>query len=331
MTVKVLGNYPTILRRRTGLFSLDVALSSRGELGIPLRTVIEVYGYPNVGKSTLSYYLAGKIAEAGCIALCDLEMMDIDYVARAITNTGFSGDIKVMSVTDDKGKPISHEQMLMEMVGELSEENVGAAILDSIGAVQPISEAEGDFGEAFMGKRAKLVAQLSRASNAALRNKVRPSVELVINHVHSIIGGRGHDTAGGVTLKHIAAARLMLWSEMIWKKDDKEDATILGFQVKGQVEKLRYGGRGRTFGFYIVPGYGVHAGASAMFDCFDLGLAEKGATVKLDGKSLGYIRKDLLSYAAEGKTRKFAPFIEKLTAYEKKLEKELKDENSTDD
>jgi len=50
-----------------------------------------------------------------------------------------------------------------------------------------------------------------------------------------------------------------------------------------------------------------------------LGLAERGTTVKIDGKSLGYLKKDLLSYAAEGKQRKFDPFIEALQEYEKTL------------
>jgi RecA/RadA recombinase len=331
VAVNITGNYPTIVRRRTGLFSFDLAVSHKSSLGLPLRTVVELYGYPNVGKSSLSYYLAGKIAEQGRIAVCDLEMLDRDYLSTAIGHSGFSGDVKIMDSTDDKGKPVPHEQMLMEMVGDLNDEKTGVAILDSVGAIQPIAEAEGDFGEAFMGKRAKLVAQVSRALSSVLRNGERPAAALVINHVHSVLGGRGHNTAGGDTLKYIAAVRIMLWGEKVWKESDEPDSATLGFQVRGQIEKLRFGGRGRSFGFYIVPGYGVHTGASAMFDCFELGLAEQGSTVKMDGKSLGYIRKDLLSYAAEGKMRKFTPFVEKLAENEQDLLKELDKETPDED
>lgn len=53
-----------------------------------------------------------------------------------------------------------------------------------------------------------------------------------------------------------------------------------------------------------------------MFDCFDYGLAERGTTVKMDGKSMGYIKKEFLDYAETGKTRKFDPFVEALQKYQ---------------
>jgi RecA/RadA recombinase len=332
MSVNIIGTYPTIPRKRTGLFSFDRAVGHKGEFGLPLRTVVELYGYPNVGKSSLSYFLSGRIAETGRIEICDLEMLDRDYLQAAIGHSGFSGDVRIMDITDKDGKPITHEKMMMAMVGGLYDEGSGSAILDSVGAIQPIAESEGDFGEAFMGKRAKLVAQVSRALSSTLRTKTRPSAAFVINHVHSIIGGRGHSTAGGETLKYIAAVRIMLTPVATWRlKDDDPTSPLLGFQVKGQIEKLRYGGRGEAFSFFIVPGYGVHQGVSAMFDCFTYKLAEQGSTVKLDGKSLGYIRKDLLTYAAKGKERKFDPFVEKLQEYEKDLAKERKDADKEDD
>jgi len=74
--VNVLGNYSSITRKRSGLFSLDMALGSRGEFGVPMRTIIELYGYSNTGKSTLSYYLAGALTGKGNVAICDLENAD---------------------------------------------------------------------------------------------------------------------------------------------------------------------------------------------------------------------------------------------------------------
>jgi len=65
-----------------------------------------------------------------------------------------------------------------------------------------------------------------------------------------------------------------------------------------------------------------------MFDCFELGLAERGTVVKMDGKTFGYLKKDLLAYAYEGKHRKFDPFIEKLQEHEKSL---LNNPNFTDE
>lgn len=317
--VRVLGNYPGITRKRTGLFSFDVAVGSRGELGLPMRTVVELYGYPNAGKSTLSYYIAPKVTEKSVVSICDFESADKDYIKRTAQAAGFAGDVRLADTVDDKGKPQTHEVMLGWVATELADKEVGAIILDSVGAIQPVAEAEGDFGEAFMGKRAKLVAQVSRSFVNTLRNKDRASVAIVINHVHSVIGGRGHITAGGETLKYIAAVRLMIHPrEVLTDNEDK----VLGFLVQGRVEKLRYGARGGSFTYYIIPEFGVHVGASAMFDCFELGLAERATTVKMGGKSMGYIGKEFLSYAIDGRQRKFAPFLEALEKYEAKLMKD---------
>ncbi len=319
MSVKIEGQYPVIERRRTGLFSLDVAVGNKltGELGLAQRTITEIYGHPNVGKSTLTYYLSGKMAQPDKkIAICDLEMLDREYLARTLELTGYDGTVKIMDSTDEKGKPLSHEDMLMEMASTLYGEETGVAVLDSIGSIQPIAEASGDFGEAFMGKRAKLVAQVCRSLQTALRNKDHPSAAFIINHVYDILGGRGHTTAGGKVLTSLSAQRIMLWTAETLRADDNDPNSVLGFYVNGQTEKLRYGPRGGTFGFYIVPNYGVHQGASAMFDCFEYGIAERGTHVKIGGKSLGFLKKDLLTYAATGKQRKFDPFVEALQEYE---------------
>ena len=317
--VTVTGTYPTLLRKKTGLFSLDYALQSKGYLGLPMRNLIELYGYVGVGKSTLAYYLAGKVSERDTISICDIEMLDREYIPYAIGASGFKGNVHLVDGVDDKQKAVPHENMMMNMVKELAEETTGASILDSVSAIQPIAEAEGDFGEAFMGKRAKLVGQVSRALSGVLRNKERPSSAFIINHVYQILGGRGHTTAGGVLLGALAGVRLMLWTGEAFY-DDKTGKP-LGFLVKGKVEKLRFGGKGGEFQFYIVPGFGIHVGVSAMFDCFEFELAERGTRVKLDDRNIGYLKTDLLSYAALGKTRKFLPFIDKLNEYADKVEK----------
>ncbi len=167
-----------------------------------------------------------------------------------------------------------------------------------------------------MGRRAKLVAQFARSLGANLRVKDRPSIAIIINHVHSVIGGRGHTTAGGESLKFLSASRVMIWSQEKFLQEEDSGDFPIGFLVSGKLEKLRFGGPGREFQYYIVPGYGVHAGASAMFDCFNLGLAKRDTTIKIDGKSLGYLKKDFLNYAYDGKHRKFEPFHELLQKYE---------------
>jgi hypothetical protein len=136
------------------------------------------------------------------------------------------------------------------------------------------------------------------------------------------MGGRGHTTTGGERIKFLSGVRLMLWPRETFRVDDEDSSSeVLGFLVEGQVEKLRFGAKGQTFHFYIVPGFGVHVGVSAMFDAFAMGEAERGARVKLNGKSLGLLKKDLLSYAAEGRQRKFYPFIERMQKVAERVEK----------
>jgi recombination protein RecA len=317
MPVNIIGSYPKLSRVRTGLFSLDCALSSRGDLGLPLRSLLELYGYTNSGKSTLAYYLASKATETGNAAICDLENADVEYI-KTTMGREMDGDVYIVDLVDAKGGYIKHEEMLKDMVIHLAKEDYGATILDSVGGIIPVAESTGDFGEAHMGKRAKLVGQVARSVVDILRVKSRPSLSIVINHVLPVLGGRGHTTAGGEALKFLATMRIMIWSRETFTFSE-DDPRPIGFLVDGKVEKLRFGGKGRSFQYYIVPGYGVHTGASAMFDCFELGLAERGATVKLDGKSLGYLKKDLLSYAEEGKHRKFEPFREAIQQYEETI------------
>jgi len=323
--VKVIGRYPILERKPTGLYSLDWCLGSRGEHGAPLRSLYEVYGYPNSGKSTLSYYLAGALSPTPEITICDLENLDVNYLKTAVGASVFTGEVHLVDSMTEDNKPRTHETMLTELAVKLNNSS-GSCILDSVGAIQSmveqsvVNKEKESFGEAYMGKRAKLVAQMSRALSGIVRIDPLPKTAFVINHVHQIMGSRGHATAGGVVLTHMAAVRIMIWGKEQFTVSE-EDPRPIGYLVEGKTEKLRFGGRGRTFSFYIVPGLGVHPGASAMFDCFDLGLAERKATIKMDGKSMGYLKKEFLDYAESGKVRKFDPFVEALQKYQ---ETELK-------
>lgn len=331
--VTVTGRYPRLERLKTSLFSLDYAMSYRGNLGLPLRVLIELYGYTNSGKSTLAYFLAGKVAsEMGKsqISIADLELADTEgYIPRATGMAGFKGKIAMMDLTDAKDKPKPHSKILMQMVKDLYfDDEVGAIIWDSIGATQSdvqwaeVFNPKGEFGQAFMGKKPFLVGQIADAISQALREKKTPATAIALNHVHQAIGGRGHTTPGGERKGFLSGVRLMIWKGEAFYEDDNDPASPpLGFLVKGQVEKLRFGGPGRRFQYYIVPGFGVHTGVTAMFDAFERGLAERGARVKLDGKNLGFLKKDLLSYAAEGKRRKFYPFEDVMLRYAEDVER----------
>ncbi len=344
--VSVSGRYPTLERLKTGLFSLDSALSYKGNLGLPLRVFIELYGYTNSGKSTLAYFVSGKVASAfnkTTISVADLEYADTQqYLPRATGMGGFKGKIKMMDLSEDDGKPIPHERVLMNLVKSLYfNDDVGAIIWDSIGAtqsraqMQTLFDPKGEFGQSFMGKKPFLVGQVVDAISLSLQTRSSTATAIALNHVHQVIGGRGHTTPGGERKGFLAGARLMIWrGEAFYENDEDPGSRPIGFLVNGQVEKLRFGGPGRKFQYFIVPGYGVHEGVSAMFDAFDLTFrlkkkkinvpymtAERGTRVKLDGKGLGFLKKDLLTYAADGKRRKFYPFEEIIARFTEDVER----------
>jgi hypothetical protein len=89
------------------------------------------------------------------------------------------------------------------------------------------------------------------------------------------------------------------------------------------VDKNRFGGSGRKFRIYIVPGVGVHLGMGALFDCISLKLGQRteNGTIKLDGASMGRIG-TFVKYAYEGKEDKFTPFFEALSSYHPALDEE---------
>lgn len=311
MTVRVNApDYSPIERIETGLFSFDVALAHKGKLGIPDKTITEIYGSTHIGKSTLAYYLSGAINPTGKVLLCDFEGIDIDYLPLALSQSMSDGEIEVINALSGKGVPRDHEDMLKEFSNRLREDNISCGIIDSIGAIMPVFERESDIGAGMAAKRASIVAELMRKIVNSMVVKEGRLCVFAINHAHSIIGGGyGHDSSGGVALKHLAATRIFIkqsTSDNIKKGDD-----TLAYTLEGKVEKLRYGGKGGRFKAVMIPGYGIRKNLTALVDCVDLGLAERGSYVKISDTSLGRIS-ELYEADLSGKDEVFVPFFELL-------------------
>ena len=310
------GDSPDVSRVGTGLWSLDRALSFQGDTGMPLRSIYELYGRPGYGKSSLAYYLVGRVKPTGKVVVADLEAnLDKTFLGNAVGQSGFHGIIQTIDyseIKDKKKHPRPHENMCQEAVDMLLEDDVNETVIDSIGAFTPIMEREGDIEEAFMGQRAKRIANLVRRSVAWLRVTDDPKLLIFVNHVHDLIGGpvKGHSTPGGNTLKYLANNRLWVLSG-----EHFDDGSFL---AEIRVEKLKYGGTApwRTSTFYVIPGLGVSPEMSAVFDCFEVGKAErpKGGRIKMGDKNFGYL-KDLVEAAKEPEHNKarFKPFFDALS------------------
>jgi RecA/RadA recombinase len=312
----------TNMRVSTGLYMLDLAIAHEDEIGMPLRTGLELYGKPESGKSSLAYYLAGRVAPTGLITLIDLEVSGRgDYIESAVSQSGFTGTVKEVEWVDGKGKGRSHEQILKVGANTLLDDqgDANALILDSMAMVQPVVEREGDIEQAFMGKRAQVLAKFTRRWLSWIRlEQDKPKLVLLVNHMLADMGSQysptnidwGFVTPGGFTPKFGCSARLRMT-----RKETFDDGS---FEATIKIDKLRYGGRhkGRLGRAIIVPGVGVSPHLTAAFDCMELELARRKNSVQIkDGeewKNVGRLS-TLFDWARAGKYEKFKPFYNALS------------------
>lgn len=184
--IQVIGDYIPVVYADTGLWSLNRALGFRGELGIPLRSLFELYGYEASGKSTLAYYLSARVRSTGTIWIADLEATPgiKDYVREVMSHADFRGTVRIADYTKLKAKKTvfrSHEVQLQDAIDALLENEVSASIVDSIGAFTPLVECGKDLGERSVGQRAKTIADASRRILSHLRVAEDPKL-IFIGH-----------------------------------------------------------------------------------------------------------------------------------------------------
>jgi len=308
MSINIIGDARSIERLELGLYSFDRAFENRrGEIGLPIGWGIEVFGATHTGKSTICYGLAGLIASAQKrnIALADLEGFDPDFLTTVLENSGFSGDVRYISEIDD-------ETVLDELILYLRKKNYGAGILDSIGAISPISEQKGSIGEANMGRRAFLLAQFTRKSLKILREQNAPTI-FMINHEYPRIGGMGSDTPGGEVKKYLASIRIKV--KRVWFKGKYEEYPDGSYIINGKVIKNRWGLKDKEFYLFVLAGKGIHKGLTAMYDGMRLGLVGRKRVVSIGDQKFGYL-KNIVQEAQNGNEEFFEPFYKVLRDYE---------------
>lgn len=312
---KVVGDYEQIERVKTGIWSIDYALGNpfKREWGIPLRSIYELSGRNHVGKSTLAYFLAGSVSKEGKVLLADFEGLDRTYLPYAFAGSGFSGEIEILA-HQNKDKRTADSDIISSMADRLADEGIIAGIFDSVSQYQPKAEIEAVVGDHIVGRRAMEVGQFCRRASASLRMASTAKAVFVVNHLYAPIGGgaRKSETAGGEVLKNTSAVRVRMF---VRERFEGNEGELNGQLVQANVDKLRYGGAGREFQFFLVPGMGVHVGLSAMFNCFNAGIAERGRTVKMEDQSYGYINQ-IIKQAPEG-NEPYADFITAIGAWAK--------------
>jgi recombination protein RecA len=252
----------------TGCLSLDIAT---GVGGVPRGRVIEIYGPESSGKTTLAQHIVAEVQKAGGIAaFVDAEhALDPEYATKIGVN------IKEMLLS----QPDSGEQAL-EIVETLVRSNaVDVVVVDSVAALVPQKEIEGEMGDQHMGLQARLMSQALRKLTAVIAKT--KTVVVFINQIRNKIGiffGNPETTTGGNALKFYCSMRIEVRRAAQIKQGEK----IIGNRVKVKIVKNKVAAPFRTCEFDIMYNEGI----SVSGDLVDLGVEHN--IVKKNGNTFSF-------------------------------------------
>lgn len=270
----------------TGCLSLDLAL---GSLGVPRGRIIEIYGPESSGKTTLAQHIVAEVQKKGGIAaFVDAEhALDPDY-ARKI---GVNVDELFIS------QPDTGEQAL-EIVETLVRSNaIDVIVVDSVAALTPKAEIEGEMGDSHMGLQARLMSQALRKLTGTISKT--GTVLIFINQIRMKIGvmfGNPETTPGGNALKFYASVRMEIRRAAQIKQGEK----VIGNRVKVKIVKNKVAPPFRTAEFDIMYNEGI----SVAGDMLDLGVAagsleKRGNSYVFGDEKLGVGREVAKQYLKE--------------------------------
>lgn len=258
----------------TGSISLDVAL---GIGGVPRGRIIEIYGPESSGKSTLALHIAASCQkDGGTVAYVDAEhALDPRYAQRV----GVDIDNLLIS------QPDSGEQALDIVETLVHSGAIDLIVIDSVAALTPRAEIEGEMGESHMGLQARLMSQALRKLTA-IAAKTKTTV-IFINQIRMKIGvifGNPEETTGGKALKFYSSVRIEVRRRAQIKIGDK----VIGSRIYAKVVKNKVAPPFRVSEFDIMYGEGI----SYEGDLLDLGLQYKliqksGSWLAHEGRRIG--------------------------------------------
>ncbi|NPV00309.1 MAG: recombinase RecA [Brevinematales bacterium] len=254
-------NYPVI---PTGALTLDLAL---GIGGIPYGRVSEIYGPEASGKTTLTLNIIAECQkQGGTAAFIDAEhALDAQY-ARAI---GVDIDNLLLS------QPDTGEQALEIVESLVRSGAVNLIVVDSVAALVPKSEIEGNMGDAVMGMQARLMSQALRKLTAII-NKSQCAL-VFINQIRMKIGvmyGNPETTTGGMALKFYSTVRIEIRKKDVLKRGDE----VYGNLVRAKVVKNKLAAPFKVAEFEIIFGEGISKASCLVNAAMDLNIIQRKGT-----------------------------------------------------
>jgi recombination protein RecA len=270
----------------TGAFALDLAL---GVGGLPRGRIVEVFGPESSGKSTLAMHVVAEAQRNGGICA----YIDAEHAMDPVYAKAIGVDIDELLIS----QPDTGEQALEITDTLIRSGALDVVVIDSVAALTPRAEIEGEMGDSHVGLQARLMSQALRKLTANI-NKTN-TICLFINQLREKIGvmwGSPETTPGGRALKFYSSVRL----DIRRIESIKDGVEVVGNKTRVKVVKNKCAPPFRQAEFDIMYGKGISREGSLLDVGVDLGLIKKsGAWFTYEGEQLGQGRENAKNFLAE--------------------------------